>query len=165
VVVVDVARARTDPAQSVVARVPVGCNPVRLATSPDGGTAWITTRGDHAVVAVDTSKLLSDSEHAIVTRIPVGTAPVGIAVVDGGRRVIATSSNRFAGGADDRQSLNVVDVSRGAANATLLGIVPAGAFPRELCVSPDGRTLFVSNFASKTLQVIDLSRLIPQKAP
>lgn len=164
VVVVDVARARIDPARSVVARVPVGCNPVRLVTSPDGGTAWITTRGDHAIVAVDTSKLLTDSEHAIVARIRVGTAPVGIAIVDGGRRVIATNSNRFAGDASNRQSLNVVDVSLGSANATLLGTVPAGAFPRELCVSPDGRTLFVSNFASKTLQVIDLSPLTPQKA-
>ena len=165
VVVVDVARARTDPAKSVVARVPVGCNPVRLVTSPDGGTAWITTRGDHAIVAVDTGRLLRDPAQAIAARIPVGTAPVGIAVVDGGRRVIATNSNRFAGDANDRQSLNVVDVSRGAANAAFLGLVPAGAFPRELCVSPDGRTLFVGNFASKTLQVIDLARLAPQKAP
>lgn len=116
----DVARARIDPARSVVARVPVGCNPVRLVTSPDGGTAWITTRGDHAVVAGDTNKLLTDSEHAIVARIRVGTSPVGVIVVDGGRRVIATNSNRFAGDANNRQSLNVVDVSHGAANATLL---------------------------------------------
>lgn len=165
VVVVDVARAQTDPAQSVVARVPVGCNPVRLAISPDGATAWVTARGDHSLVALDTSKLLTDAEHSIVTRIRVGTAPVGVAIVDSGRKVIATNSNRFAGGTDDRQSLNVVDVAAGVAHATLLGTVPAGAFPRELCVSPDGRTLFVSNFSSKTLEVVDLARLALQKAP
>jgi DNA-binding beta-propeller fold protein YncE len=165
IVVVDVARAQTDPMHSVVARAPVGCNPVRLAISPDGATAWVTARGDHSVVAVDTGKLLVDAEHSIVTRIRVGTAPVGVAIVDGGRRVIATNSNRFAGGADDRQSLNVVDVAGGAAHATLLGTVPAGAFPRELCVSPDGRTLFVSNFSSRTLEVLDLARLAPQKEP
>jgi DNA-binding beta-propeller fold protein YncE len=114
---------------------------------------------------VDTSKLLADAAHSIVTRIRVGKAPVGVALVDNGRKVISTNANRFAGGADDRQSLNVVDIAGGAANAVLLGTVPAGAFPRELCVSPDGRTLFVSNFSSRTLEVVDLSRLVLQKSP
>ena len=57
---------------------------------------------------------------------------------------------------------NIVDVSRGPASAALLGTIPAGAFPRELRISPDGKTLFASNFASKTLQVVDLARLAPQ---
>jgi hypothetical protein len=73
--------------------------------------------------------------------------------------VIATNSNRFAGGADDRQSLNVVDASAGAASAKVVGHIPAGAFPRELRVSADGKTLFASNFASRTLEVVDLARV------
>lgn len=163
VLVVDVAKARADAANSVVKRFPVGCNPVRLVVTPDGGTAWVSTRGDHAIVALDTKKLLTDSANAVVKRLPVGTAPVGVAVVDDGRRVIATNSNRFAGSESDVQSLNIVDASRGPANATILGTIPAGAFPRELRVSPDGKTLYASNFASKTLQVIDLSRIAPAK--
>ena len=164
VVVIDVARARTDAAHAVLARAPAGCNPVRLALSPDGNTAWVAARGSHAVVALDTRKFLTDPMHATVARLPVGKAPVGVAVVDEGRRVIATNSDRFAGDSAGRQSLSVIDVSNGATNAAVAGFIPAGAFPRELRVTADGRTLLVGNFASKTLQVVDLRRLAPQKA-
>jgi len=159
VLVVDVAKARTDAAHSVVTRFPVGCGPVRLVLTPDDRTAWVSIRADNTVMAIDTKKMLTDSAHAIVTRVKVGTAPVGVAVVDGGSRIIATNSNRFAGDANDHQPLNVIDASKGPANATLAGTIPAGAFPRELRVTADGRTLLVSNFASKTLQVVDLQRL------
>lgn len=163
VVVIDVERARTDPANAAIAQVPVGCNPVRLVLSPDGNTAWLSLRGEHSLAALDTRKLLTDSSHALITKLPVGTAPVGVAVIDGGKRVIATNSNRFAGGAEDRQSLAVVDASGGAASATVVGRIPAGAFPRELRVTPDGNTLLATNFASKTLEVVDLRRLALDK--
>jgi DNA-binding beta-propeller fold protein YncE len=159
VLVIDVVRARADAAKSVVARVPVGCGPVRLVLTPDGNAAWVSVRGEHSVVALDTRRLLTDPGAAVLTRLRVGTAPVGVAVVNGGRTVIATNSNRFAGGADDVQSLNIIDAADGPAAARVVGTIPTGAFPRELRTSPDGRTLFVSNFASKTLQVVDLQRL------
>lgn len=165
IVVADIQRARTDPANSVIARVPVGCNPVRLVLTPDERTIWVSTRGDHAIVAVDTRTLIDDPAHAVVARLGVGTAPVGVAVAAGGRMVISTNSNRFAGGADDRQSLNVVDASGGPASARLLGTIPAGAFPRELRVSEDGNTLFASNFGSRTLQMVDLRRLSAAMTP
>jgi len=164
VLIIDVAKTRTDAANSVVMRYPVGCGPVRLVLTPDDRTAWVSLRADNTLMALDTRKLLTDSAHAIITKVKVGTAPVGVAVLDGGRRIIATNSNRFAGDANDRQSLNVLDATKGAASATLVGVVPAGAFPRELRVTADGRTLLVSNFASKTLQVVDLARLAPQKS-
>ena len=159
VVVIDVERARSDPANAAIARVPVGCNPVRLVLSPDGNTAWLSVRGEHSLAAMDTRKLLTDPSSALIAKLPVGTAPVGVAVFDDGKRVVATNSNRFAGGAEDRQSLNVVDVSSGAASAKLVGTIPAGAFPRELRVTPDGNTLLATNFASKTLEIVDLRRL------
>jgi 6-phosphogluconolactonase (cycloisomerase 2 family) len=37
--------------------------------------------------------------------------------------------------------------------------MPAGAFPREFGQSPDGQTLFVANYNSNELEVIDLKRL------
>lgn len=163
VVVIDVERARTDPVNAAIARVPVGCNPVRLVLSPDGGTAWVSVRGEHSLAAIDTRKLLTDSSHALIAKLPVGTAPVGVAVIEGGKRVVATNSNRFAGGAEDRQSLIVVDASNGAASATVVGRIPAGAFPRELRVTPDGNTLLATNFASKTLEIVDLRRVSLEK--
>jgi len=157
---VDVDRARTDPAHAVIASVPAGCSAVRLVVSPDGGRAYVTARNSDALMVFDTRALRSDPAHALVARVPVGTAPVGVAVVDGGRKVIVTNSNRFAGSANDRQTLTVVDASRvreGA--AAIMGSIPAGAFPREMRVTADGRALIVTNFASSQIELIDLARL------
>ena len=44
-----------------------------------------------------------------------------------------------------------------------LGTRAAGAFPREMAVSADGSTLFLTNFGSKSLQVIDRCETIDVK--
>jgi DNA-binding beta-propeller fold protein YncE len=91
---------------------------------------------------------------------PVGEAPVPVAVIDGGKKVVAGNSNRFAGG-NGPQTLSVLDAAKmeqkGADAA--LGTIPVGAFPRELSVSADGHTLFLTNAGSSSLQVIDIDRL------
>jgi len=159
-IVVDVERAKVDPPSSIVARVPAGCSPVRLAISPAGDVAYVTARNSNAVLAFDTAKLLSDSTHALIATIPVGTAPVGVAVVDAGREVVVANSNRFAGGHNDRQSLSVIDAANVASGAgAVIGSIPAGGFPRELRVTEDGRTLVVSNFNSNTVEFVDIGRL------
>jgi DNA-binding beta-propeller fold protein YncE len=157
VVVIDVARAATDPANSVVARVPAGCSPVRMAQSPAGDRIYVTARNSNAVLAFDTAKLVSDPEHARLSSAPVGTAPVPVAVIDGGLRVVAGDSDRFNGG-NTPQSLTVLDVEKDGTLRTA-GLIPAGSFPREMAVSNDGRTLFLTNFRSKSLQVVDLANL------
>lgn len=158
--VIDVARAEKDPAHSVVRFVPAGCNPVRLVLSPRGDVAYVSARGDDALLAFDTERLVSDPGHALFGRVPVGPSPVGVAVFDSGRRVLVTSSDRFAGHADDRQPVYVVDATRIAAGAkAVLGTLTAGAFPRELRVTADGKTLLLTNFRSKTLELVDLTHL------
>jgi DNA-binding beta-propeller fold protein YncE len=49
--------------------------------------------------------------------------------------------------------------------AATLGTIPAGAFPREMAVSADGRTLFLTNFGSQSLQAIDIGNLpiVPER--
>jgi DNA-binding beta-propeller fold protein YncE len=163
--IVDVAKARINPARAIVGNVPAGCSAVRLVLSPDGVRAYVTARNSNALLAFDVAKLRSDPKHALVGRVPVGTAPVGVAVVHDGRHVIVTNSNRFAGTADDRQSLTVIDAARvGEGAAAIIGSIPAGAFPREMRVTADGRTLILTNFGSRTVQMIDLAR-IPGAAP
>jgi hypothetical protein len=66
ILVVDVSLAKTQPLKSVVATVMAGCNPVRLVISPSGDVAYVTARGDHALLAFDTKKLLSDPTHALI---------------------------------------------------------------------------------------------------
>ena len=157
--VVDLARAETDPAHAVVGNVAAGCSPVRLVLSPDGSRAFVTARNSNALLIFDAAKLGSDGRGALIGRVPVGTAPVGVAVVNDGRRVIVTNSNRFGGSADDTQSLTVIDATKIAGGASaIVGSIPAGAFPRELRVTPDGRTLILTNFGSRSVQSIDLSK-------
>jgi DNA-binding beta-propeller fold protein YncE len=74
-----------------------------------------------------------------------------------------TNSNRFGATVDVPQSLLVVDAAKVASGkAAILGSIPAGALPREMRVTADGRTLLVVNTLSRKLQVIDLARLSHQ---
>ena len=160
ILIVDVERARTDPAHSLIGAVPAGCSAVRLALSPSGDRAYVTARNSNALLVFDTDKLRSDPGHARIASIPVGTAPVGVAVVDSGRKVIVTNSNRFAGSSNDHQTLTVVDATKVESGAgAIVGSLPAGAFPREMRVTSDGTTLIVTNFASNSVEIIDLARL------
>jgi DNA-binding beta-propeller fold protein YncE len=165
IIVVDVARAETDPANSIVARVPAGCSPVRLAIAPDGARVYVTARNSNALLAFDTTKMQGEPSAALVGTVPVGTSPVGVAVVNGGRQIIVTNSNRFASNQTARQTLTVIDAAQVAAGqAAILGQIKAGSFPRQIGQSPDGRTLFVSNYNSSELEVIDLTRLPIERA-
>jgi len=165
ILIVDVERARTDPAHSLLGAIPAGCSAVRLALSPSGDRVYVTARNSDALLVFDAAKLRSDPGHARIASVAVGTAPVGVAVVDSGRKVIVTNSNRFAGSSNDRQTLTVVDATKIEPGvASILGSIPAGAFPREMRVTSDGTTLIVTNFASNSIEIIDLARL-PLSSP
>jgi DNA-binding beta-propeller fold protein YncE len=159
VVVVDVALARTDPANAVVSRIPAGCSAVRMAMSPDGRRVYVTARNSNTVEVFDTAKLVSDPGHSRLGVSPVGEAPVPVVVIDGGKKVVIGNSNRFAGG-NGPQTLSLLDAAKMEQGLdSALGTIPSGAFPRELSVSVDGHTLFLTNAASNSLQVMDIDRL------
>jgi DNA-binding beta-propeller fold protein YncE len=85
---------------------------------------------------------------------------VGVAVVNGGTQVLVTNSDRFAADRKARQALTVIDAARVAEGApAILGSLPAGAFPREFGMSPDGATLFVANYESNEIEIVDLKRM------
>lgn len=166
IIVFDLVHALRDSSHAAISRVPAGCNPVRLVLSPAGDVAYVSARDDNALLAFDARRLVSDTAHALLGRAEVGIAPVGIAVIDSGARVVVTSSNRFGGGASDHQPLTVVDSRRLRAGVpAVIGTIPAGAFPRELRLTADGRILFATNFASRTLEMIDLARAPIAKSP
>lgn len=166
IIVVDIARAQTDPAKSIVANVPAGCSPVRLAISPSGDRVYVTARNSNSLLAFDTNAMRGDVEHAQVGKVSVGSSPVGVAVVNDGKFVLVTNSNRFAKDQTARQTLTVIDAGRvGEGEAAITGSVPAGIFPREFGQSPDGKTLFVANYNSSELEVIDLNRLKEATTP
>jgi DNA-binding beta-propeller fold protein YncE len=160
VVVIDVAKARKDPTNSVIAKVPAGCSAVRLATSPKGDRIYVTARNANSLFVFDASKLLRDPDHSLVGKVPVGSSPVGVEVVDAGQKVVVANSNRFAATSNDKQNLTVIDAGKVRAGAiATLGVIPAGGFPRELRITADGLALLVTNFSSNTLEIVDLARL------
>ena len=160
VVVVDVAKARTDPPHSVVARVPAGGSTVRAALSPDGARLFVTARNSDAVLVFATADLTAAAVRAKPVVIPVGRSPVPVVVTADGRFALVGNSNRFGADAMKHSTLSVLETARiGTAADPVIGRIPCGAFPREFCLAPDDRTLLLTNFQSASLDVIDTARL------
>jgi DNA-binding beta-propeller fold protein YncE len=160
VVVIDVSIARTNPAVSVVGRVPAGGSPVRSDISPDGRRLFVTSRNGNNLLAFDTIDLIKRPAQAKPARIPVGPSPVPVVVISGGHYVIVGNSDRFSANADKRSTLTVLDATLiGTGQDCKVGEIPCGAFPREFHLSNDGKTLYLTNFRSRTLQVIDIARI------
>ncbi|HEY4348872.1 MAG TPA: hypothetical protein VGM80_14915 [Gaiellaceae bacterium] len=156
--VIDLARAETKPAASVVSNALAGCGTVRVAVSPDGRVVWVTARQSDALLAFSAAELVSDPKHALLARVRVGEAPVGLAVVDDGARIVVADSNRF-NAPGHTSGLTVVDSAAAlAGKPALIGIARAGLFPRELALEPNGRTLLATNFESGRVEALDLDR-------
>jgi DNA-binding beta-propeller fold protein YncE len=161
VIVIDTAKAKIHPEDSVRARIPAGGSPVRLALAPDGCRLFVTARNSNAILVFDTAELLNDPDHAKPVKIPVGTSPVPVVIVQNGKLALVGNSNRFNPDATKKATLSVMDTSRiGTERNPVLGQIPCGAFPREFHLTTDGETLFLTNFRSHTLQVIAVSRLM-----
>ncbi|GAA1931752.1 YncE family protein [Streptantibioticus ferralitis] len=157
--IIDLATLESTPTKALLGSVPAGCDPVRVAPSPDGKTVWVTARQSNALLAFDAAKLTTDPQHAMLTSVQVGTAPVGLTFVKGSNRIITADSDRFhASGATT--GLTVVDTQAALAGKPAnLGRIQTGAFPREFALSPDGKTLLVSDYDSKQIQAIATTTL------
>lgn len=155
---IDIAQAEHDPAAAVRATAGAGASPVRVVLSPGGAVAWVTARGSNALLGFAASRLAA-ARPAVIADVPVGSAPVGVILVDGGRLAVVADSNRFAGrGAQWLSVVRVRDALRG--RPALAGQVRAGTFPRQFAVSPDGRTLYVTNYLSGQLETISVADLV-----
>jgi len=158
-IVVDAVKARTDPANSVVSRIPAGGSPVRLSLSTRDHRLYLTARNSNALLVFDTDQVLTNAAHAVPVKIPVGTSPVPVVNVLDGKLVLVGNSDRF-NPQTASSTLTVVDTARiGTAQNPIIGSIPSGAFPREFHQTPDGKTLYLSNFLSGTIQVFDVASL------
>lgn len=176
IVVIDMKLAISGGADSVLRRVPAGCNPVRVVDSPQNGRVYVTARGSNELLAFNESDLTGSGADPQATQVAVGASPVGVAVIENDRKVVVASSDRFntVGAAP---SLYVLDSTRiavgsvpvvprrapGASRdslrgAPVVGMIPSRGFPREIRATADGHTLLVTNFSAGTLQIIDLRR-------
>lgn len=135
---------------AIVNGLSAGCSPVRIAVTADGKRLYTTARGDNKVLEFDADRLESDAEHALLRVLPTeGNAPVGLALFNNDKSLLVANSNRFNGGTGNA---TVIDLATGK----VIQKINTGEFPRNITVSPDGRTLYLSNFVSGSLQVLTM---------
>ena len=157
--VIRLATAEHQPARSVSATAPAGCNPTRVLASPDGHTVWVTARGSDQLLAFSAAKLRHDPAHALLAAVGVGEAPIGLALVKRNRDLIVADSNRFQ---TPGAVAELTVVRAGAALAhrhAVIGTIRTGTFPRELAVEHGKPTLLVGNFGSEQLEAVSLRKL------
>ena len=151
---------RRNSSRAEIARVDAGCEPVRALLSSDGKQLWVTARSSNALLAFDARRLIHNRSNSLLARVQVGTQPVGLAFVRNGSRIVVADSDRSSK-AQAHPALTVVNVQaalsgEGSAN---IGQIAADAFPRELAVSSDGRTMLVSEYAAGRIRAIDVETL------
>ena len=136
---------------TIIARSNAGCSPVRLTESADGTALYLANRGENKIFVFDPRKLDSDPGHAFLRAIPTGgTAPVGLHLFANDTKLLIANSNRFDGGTGNA---TILDLTTGKIEQKL----NTGLFPRNIGISPDGNTLYLSNFNSGTLEVIPVA--------
>jgi DNA-binding beta-propeller fold protein YncE len=144
---------------AVVSQVPAGCNPARIAVTPDSKTVWVTARQSNYLLGYSASKLRNDPDKALIAKVMVGQWPIGLILLNGGSRIVV-SDNDNTDPPQTAHNLAVVDPGAALAQRTaLLGYIPSGFTPRDFALSSDGKFLYVTNRDSSRIQVVDLSKL------
>jgi YVTN family beta-propeller protein len=138
------------------------------AISPDGRYAWVPSKQDNVRRGTLRNGLNLDFQNtvrAISSRIDLGTlAEVPDDRLDHDNASLASAATHDPTGAylfvalETSRQVEVVDAARGR----LLFRIEAGLAPQGLALSADGRTLYVHNFMSRSVGVVDLTALMTQ---
>jgi DNA-binding beta-propeller fold protein YncE len=156
---IDVSLAETNPRRALVASARAGCDPVRVAGSPDGRVLWVAVRGANRLAAFDAAKLRTTPAKALIASLEVGESPVGLLACADGEHVVVANSNRFNPNATS-STLTVVDAKAFLSGATVQTLtLGTGAFPREITESTANGEIYVTNYAGGTVQVIPAAML------
>jgi len=155
--VIDTARAASGAdGSAVLAHVPAGCQPLRVAVSPDGRTVWVTALQSNALLAFSTADLQADPSEALKAVVRVGSEPVGLLLVDGGRIALIANSNRglVAGtGSTKPQTVSVINTAAALDHrSALIGVVPAGLFPRDITFDQATGRVLLANYDSDSVE-------------
>lgn len=78
---------------------------------------------------------------------------MGVRLFHNDQLLAVANSNRFQTGMANATILDVASPS----SASVVATISTGNFPREITVGGNGTTLYVTNFDSDTLQVIQIA--------
>ena len=141
---------------------PASSAPVPAATPtpapPAGPRLYVSDETGGAVVVVD------PAAGQVVERIPVGKRPRGIRVLrDGTTLLVALSGSPIAGPGVDESKLPPADRAADGIGVVdlkarkVVRVLPSGQDPESFDLSPDEKTLYVSNEETAEMSVLDLS--------
>jgi DNA-binding beta-propeller fold protein YncE len=151
--VIDVERAIRLPSGegSILAESACGCSPVTVIETADRSTLYVTARGDDKVLRFSPALLESDPDNAFLGAIDSGgDAPVGLRLLPDEKTLIVTNSNRFA---EHSGSISIIRLADSGDPASIQRVL-AGDFPRNITMTQGGETVFVTNYTSRTLEVL-----------
>ncbi len=159
--VIDIRQARTDAANSVRASIYAGCSPTRVLLTQNSQIVWVSARDDNDVLAFNARAIRTDPNNALLSTTPVGVAPDGVQPFGNRRYLAVANSNRFYTG--QAGTVTILDYTKAlddAGDFATVGTFAAGAFTRQWGISPDGRYLYLTEFASNTLAIFPVGALI-----
>jgi DNA-binding beta-propeller fold protein YncE len=161
--VIDTARAESDDGSgAVLAHAGAGCQPVRVAVSPDSSTVWVTAEQSNALLGFSAASLRDDPSRALRSVVRVGSEPAGLLLVDDGRLALVANTNRGlvqGTGSAVPQTVTVINTAAALARRpAVLGVVPAGLFPRDLAFDQATGQVLLGNFMSGTIEEFPVPR-------
>ncbi|MCL4176581.1 MAG: immunoglobulin domain-containing protein, partial [Verrucomicrobia bacterium] len=121
---------------SLVATIPVGDRPEKVAATPDGRWVFVANAGSGTVSAIDCA------QQSVAATIPVGNAPAGLVLSpDGSRLYVANSGS---------SSISVIDTS----TRTVLTTFPTLPEPLSLAYHPTRNEVWVGSAKLGTLMEV-----------
>lgn len=145
---------------SVIKTISGFSGPFSIKISSDGLYAYVTNFGSNNFSPYGrTVSVVSLESDTIVDTIVVGIQPAGLALSPNGKFAYVTNYNTLYLGADftdltaGQGTVNVINLCN---NTVLPQAFLTGSSPSSVAVSPDGRYLYVTNYSSNNVSVIDI---------
>jgi len=122
----------------------VGDDPVAIAITPDGRTAYVVNHNDNTVTPIS---LASGTPGPAIK---VGLGPSAIAITPDGQTAYVANSGVWGGGSVGGETVTPISLATGTPGPP----IKVGSDPMGIAITPDGRMAYVVNNAGNTVTPI-----------
>lgn len=133
--------------------------PYGIALTPNGKYAYVTNFGSNDFDPIGTTVSVVNIKRRLITAtIDLALQPAGIGITKDGRAFVTNYNTLYrhkdftelSAGAG---TVAIIDISK---NKVRPHIIPVGASPARVTISPNGKFAYISNFTANTIDVIAL---------